>query len=755
MADFDTIKQEINVNIPDNNSQYITAKKVRDTLLDMIDDVDEAKQDALVSGTNIKTINGYTLLGSGDIVIEGGGDLSAYVSKEELSQMGYVTSNYLSQASYVTNEYLSQAGYVTNEYLSQASYVTQSDLNNMSYVTSSDLSNASYVTQSELSNMSYATTSQLSGKQDTLVSGTNIKTINNESLLGSGNIVIEGGGDLSAYVSKVELSNMGYITMGDVSACGYITTSDVSQMGYVTSSALSNMSYATTTDLNNAIGAIDIPTYTSDLTNDSGFITASDLSGYATETYVADYVSQHAPTPDLSAYVSKDELSSMGYITMGDVSTCGYITVSDVSQMGYITTSDLPDMSSYATLSYLESYYATLQEVWDGTDAMQQIFIDANILVGDPETGDLVVQTMASETYVAEYVAQHAPTPDLSAYVSKVELSNAGYITSIPSEYVTESELSAKGYITSIPAEYVTQSQLSANSYVTQSELSQAGYLTVVPSEYITETEITGMGYVTATELSNASYVTESQLQQAGYATSTDLVSYLNIANFNRTVPVQLRTVGLTTITTNVPNTIAPQQLTYSQFTALTNPWVGGATMINYVNEVMPVIDESIIPNTTLTYTLGDSSHFYNTTYASELYVNGNSKVYNENGGVGIKIGNNSAFRFGTTAFYSVNTNTKTLGSNSSQWSYTYSYNFIENGTDIKDIYTQTEVVTQAQYDELTTEQKNSETIYVISDQQAYFDNELVTEQSLAAKGFLTADNFQYDPVTGVLTLIL
>ena len=34
----------------------------------------------------------------------------------------------------------------------------------------------------------------LSGKQDTLVSGTNIKTINNESILGSGNINIQGGG---------------------------------------------------------------------------------------------------------------------------------------------------------------------------------------------------------------------------------------------------------------------------------------------------------------------------------------------------------------------------------------------------------------------------------------------------------------------------------------------------------------------------------------------------------------------------------
>lgn len=40
----------------------------------------------------------------------------------------------------------------------------------------------------------YATKTELDNKQDTLVSGSNIKTINNESILGSGNIDIQGGG---------------------------------------------------------------------------------------------------------------------------------------------------------------------------------------------------------------------------------------------------------------------------------------------------------------------------------------------------------------------------------------------------------------------------------------------------------------------------------------------------------------------------------------------------------------------------------
>ena len=52
-----------------------------------------------------------------------------------------------------------------------------------------DLTN--YYTKTETDN---AITAATSTKQDTLVSGTNIKTINNESILGSGNIDIQGGG---------------------------------------------------------------------------------------------------------------------------------------------------------------------------------------------------------------------------------------------------------------------------------------------------------------------------------------------------------------------------------------------------------------------------------------------------------------------------------------------------------------------------------------------------------------------------------
>ena len=61
-----------------------------------------------------------------------------------------------------------------------------------------------YYNQSEISNL-------LSGKQDTLVSGTNIKTINNNSLLGSGNISISGGGSGITAVGSFSIDDNGHL----------------------------------------------------------------------------------------------------------------------------------------------------------------------------------------------------------------------------------------------------------------------------------------------------------------------------------------------------------------------------------------------------------------------------------------------------------------------------------------------------------------------------------------------------------------
>ena len=69
-----------------------------------------------------------------------------------------------------------------------------------------DLTN--YYTKTEVDN---AITAATSTKQDTLVSGTNIKTINNTSILGSGNIDIQGGGGGKAVSGGTNIS----ITTGE------------------------------------------------------------------------------------------------------------------------------------------------------------------------------------------------------------------------------------------------------------------------------------------------------------------------------------------------------------------------------------------------------------------------------------------------------------------------------------------------------------------------------------------------------------
>lgn len=58
-----------------------------------------------------------------------------------------------------------------------------------------------------------------SAKQDTLTSGTNIKTINNQSLLGSGNITISGGGS----ATDVKIDNVSITSSGvaNINTSGY------------------------------------------------------------------------------------------------------------------------------------------------------------------------------------------------------------------------------------------------------------------------------------------------------------------------------------------------------------------------------------------------------------------------------------------------------------------------------------------------------------------------------------------------------
>lgn len=193
-----------------------------------------SKQDTLVSGTNIKTINGGSILGSGNLVIQSGTsnwddiqgkpqfagvatsgnyndlinkptipDVSGLATKEEIADME-TKSN--AAATYATKQEIpSLEGYLT-ETVASETYATKQELGNKLDTATYNSEKAGFETKENAAATyqvkgNYATKQEIAGKQDTLVSGTNIKTINGNSVLGAGDITIQAGGTIDTAMS--------------------------------------------------------------------------------------------------------------------------------------------------------------------------------------------------------------------------------------------------------------------------------------------------------------------------------------------------------------------------------------------------------------------------------------------------------------------------------------------------------------------------------------------------------------------------
>ena len=193
-----------------------------------------SKQDTLVSGTNIKTINGDSILGSGNLVIQSGTsnwddiqgkpqfaevatsgdyndlinkptipDVSGLATKQEIADME-TKSN--AAATYATkSEIPSLEGYLT-ETVASETYATKQALGNKLDTATYNSEKVGFETKENAAATyqvkgDYATKQEIAGKQDTLVSGTNIKTINGNSVLGAGDITIQAGGTIDTAMS--------------------------------------------------------------------------------------------------------------------------------------------------------------------------------------------------------------------------------------------------------------------------------------------------------------------------------------------------------------------------------------------------------------------------------------------------------------------------------------------------------------------------------------------------------------------------
>ena len=189
-----------------------------DALTPRVESVETAmndKQDLLVSGTNIKTINNQSILGEGNIEISGDVDLTNYYTKPEADGKFATVTGFNEQAADISALQTAMDGkqptLVSGTNIKTINGESVLGEGNIEVAKKTDIpSTDNLATKDELTAVETvannadtkadAATSRvesvetsLGNKQDILVSGTNIKTINSQSILGEGNLEVSGG----------------------------------------------------------------------------------------------------------------------------------------------------------------------------------------------------------------------------------------------------------------------------------------------------------------------------------------------------------------------------------------------------------------------------------------------------------------------------------------------------------------------------------------------------------------------------------
>ena len=489
--------------------------------------------------------------------------------------------------------------YIRNDQTTQSVYIPKMDIT----VTSSTI----YATEAYVNE---AVAGLDEKKQDKLISGQNIKTINGESILGEGNIVIEGGsggtGTKYAAGDNIEISEDNVISVTGITVpskvseltndSGYLTESDLEGKNYVTDTELEGKDYVTNSELNGKgyVTNSDLGDYVTDteLTNAvSGFVTSAQVEtqieskGYVSESELTskDYVSESELTNALSGYVTSGQVESQienkGYATSGYVNSqlSNYVSESELNEKGYMTDDQVSmKLQNYATTASVQDFITESEvdtKLNDYTPTSGFASINGSAITNG---GNLVID---SGGQVAPYKAgtnidisedYTISVTGISVPVNVSQLANdAGYVTNTELEgknYVTESELNGKGYVTNSDlGDYVTDTELTnavsgfvtsgqveeqitskgyiTNSalegYVTDSELTNAisGFVSSAQVEtqietknYVSESELTSKDYVTNTELNSKGYITNSALE--GYVTDDDLTNYTPTSGF-------------------------------------------------------------------------------------------------------------------------------------------------------------------------------------------------------------------------------
>ena len=297
--------------------------------------------------SSLKTINGQSIIGAGNIEIQGGGSGGSITVDSELSadsanpvQNRVVTAEFQKVNAAVstvngsipkrTSQLTNDSGYLT-EHQSLADYYTKEQTNNLIPVRTSQLTNdsgyltehqslADYYTKEQTNNLIPTRISQLTNDSD-YVNGADVdnridhkmpvnvsqlandagyldrddlngsfKTINGESIVGSGDIAVTAGGSIAVDAElSADSTNpvQNKIITGRINELAAGIPTKTSQLnndsGYLTEHQ-SLADYYTKSQVDSSINAVRdaIPVNVSQLNNDSGYLTEhQSLDGYA------------------------------------------------------------------------------------------------------------------------------------------------------------------------------------------------------------------------------------------------------------------------------------------------------------------------------------------------------------------------------------------------------------------------------------------------------------------------------------------
>ena len=192
-------------------------------------------------------------------------DLTGYATETWVSNQGYLTEHQSLAGYALKSEIPDVSGYaLKTEIPSLTGYATETWVESKGYLTEHQ-SLADYALKSEIPDVSgYALKTEIPSL-DGYVQETNLKTINGESIVGSGNITIQATGGVTeewvtsqGYATETWVSNQGYLTEHQ-SLAGYALKSEIPDVsGYALKTEIPDVTgYATQTYVDNKIGQID------------------------------------------------------------------------------------------------------------------------------------------------------------------------------------------------------------------------------------------------------------------------------------------------------------------------------------------------------------------------------------------------------------------------------------------------------------------------------------------------------------------